>query len=107
MLNKRLHGEFNPFGIMMLVGMLFLWATAVMVVLGIRSSPILFNAAIIFSLILFVQQRKSFLLYQKEKQALLDDEEGACTTCMTVWCLVQCNHGQIGSATGKYTVQTV
>ena len=118
MLNKRIHGEFKSSGIMMLVGMFLLWATWVIVALafhGIIYIPfrpnILINAVLIFLLILFIQQRKSFLLYQKRNQAL-PDEEGGCTTCMIVWCLVPCNHGQIGSATEKqshtrHTVQTV
>jgi len=114
LLSKRLHGELTASGIMMLVGMLVTWGVVVMIVLDFPSSffaSILFNAVLIFLILLYMHQRNSFLLYQKQNQAL-PDEEGACTTCMIVWCLNPCNHGQIGSATGKlshthHTVQTV
>ena len=111
LLNKRMHGELTSSGIMMLVGMLVAWGVVVMTVLAIPFANIFFNAVLIFLMVLYMQQRKSFLLYQKRNQAL-PDEEGACTTCMIVLCLNPCNHGQIGSATGKqshthHTVQTV
>ena len=102
----------------MIVGLLYQWAAIVLFALLIGVIPVYFPEipiycvvvsilSVLLLFVLFIRQRKQFLLYQYENQALPNEENG-CKTCMIVWWLWSCSHGQIASATEKLkSIQTV
>ena len=113
LINKRIHGEFKISGLLMIVGLVCQWAAIALFVIQILGYAVpVYCVAIPFTsvlllLVLFIRQRKQFLFYQQENQAL-PHEESRYKTCMTVWVLWSCSHGQMASATEKLkTVQTV